>query len=238
MLTAAASAVCRRPSRSPRRRPAPGRITSAGGSRFAVGMSSSRPRRSPSTTGPTTLYGAPSSSAAPRHVALRQQVPDPARRDRVAALLDQLHDLGLELRPGRSSGRVAGRAVAEAEVRADAHRPRAQRAGQHLLAEVLGRLARELGGERNRDQLVHAELGDERRSSDRVVVRSCGGCSGRRTRSGCGSNVTTVGDEPALAGALDGGADHPPVAAGGPRRRCRARRRGRRPSAGTSASDL
>ena len=45
-----------------------------------------------------------------------------------------------------------------------------------------------------------------------MVVRSCGGCSGRRTRSGCGSKVATVDDEAALAGALDGRGDHPPVA--------------------------
>ena len=45
-----------------------------------------------------------------------------------------------------------------------------------------------------------------------VVVSSCGGCSGRRTRSGCGSNVTTVGPSPRSRARSTAERDHPPVA--------------------------
>ena len=89
--------------------------------------------RPPPPPGPSTLYGRPEQLGGARHVALGQQRPDPARRDRARrrarpARTTSVSNSGRD----REQGRVARRAVAEAEVRADAHRPRAQRAGKHL----------------------------------------------------------------------------------------------------------
>ena len=64
---------------------------------LAVGKPSSRPRRSPSTTVPSTMKGAPRQRRRALHLAGGDQRADPGRGDGLAVDLDQRHDAGLEL---------------------------------------------------------------------------------------------------------------------------------------------
>ena len=116
------------------RRARPGR---GGGSRFAVGIPSSRPRASPSTTVPSSTNGPPSSSRPRRDRARRDQVADPARGHGLAAALDQRHDRRLELGVRRAGSRRRRRRRARtgsSPPRSRAARPR--RPVQHVPAEL------------------------------------------------------------------------------------------------------
>ena len=81
--------------------------------------------------------------------------------------------------------------MAEAEVLADGHVIRTEALDQHGVDELRRRLNGEAVVERDHDELVDPERRDqlcldlERRSS-------FGAASGLTTRSGCGSNVSTV----------------------------------------------
>ena len=75
--------------------------------------------------------------------------------------LEQRHDARLEARPALEQLRVALRAVAEAEVLADADERRAEPLDEHLVDERLRRLRGERRVELDHDELVDAERRDE-----------------------------------------------------------------------------
>ena len=159
-------------------------------------MPSSRPRASPSTTVPSRMNGAPSSSAASATRPAATELADAARGDRLAGALDEGDDLGLELGLATQEVPRPRGAVPEAEVLPHAHVPRAEAAGEESRQNAVGLDHRELPRERDHDQLVHAELHRSGAAFTPVVVRSSGGSSGLRTRSGWGSNVTTLARVP------------------------------------------
>ena len=192
----------------------PGSPSPGAGAMLAVGMSSSRPRASPGTTSPSSGEGAPSSSAAAATSPAATSSPDAAGGDRRA----------VRARPAARPRSRTRRASAAASTSPRAPWPKrkfaptldvagAQHADEHLRAEVLGCHLRELLREGDREQLVGSQPGDDRRPSRRWSVSSCGGSSGCRTRSGCGSKVTTHRPQPVLAcRASTAVADHAPVA--------------------------
>ena len=76
----------------------------------------------------------------------------------------QLHALDREPEPGAELGEhrdVARGPVAEGEVAPDHDRGGVQALDQHLVGELGGRHAGELGGERQHEERVDAQLGDE-----------------------------------------------------------------------------
>src|SRR3954453_16192305 len=100
---------------------------------FAVGMPSSRPRRSPATTSPSNRNGPPRNwlalSSSPAAASPRMWLPltasppplrdgpaDLARVDRLPLHLDERHHARLELGPGAEKGGVACRLLPEPEV--------------------------------------------------------------------------------------------------------------------------
>ena len=231
MLTAAGRRRCRRPSRAPRRCPPPG----GSRPRAVRGWRSACPARgrgaSPSTTGPASRYGAPSSSAAPATSPsasrLLIRLDETSRRRAATSSTTSVSNSGR----ARSRSASPARAVAEAEVRAHAHATaRPARATSTSSQKSSADLPRELGGERDRHQLVHAEPGHELDLRGRWWSAAAAGRSGRRTRSGCGSNVTTVAPMPVLAGAIDALRDHLPVPAVHPVEGAERERRPSRPA--------
>jgi hypothetical protein len=116
--------------------------------------------------------------------------------------------------------------VTEAEVGADAHGPCVQCPGQDLLAEVIGGLTGELRRERNRDQLVHAQRGDQ---LDLLVRggQQPGRLVGAQHLERMGIERHHGRREATRASPLDGRTDHPPVpamhAVEGAERECAAR---------------
>ena len=110
---------------------------------LAVGMPSSRPRASPRTTGPSSWKGAPSSAPAaatsPAATSSGSCSRRPASPSCSTSATTSVSNSGRRAQQRR----VAGAPVAEAEVRAHAHLPGAERAGEHLVAEVLRAQLRE-----------------------------------------------------------------------------------------------
>ena len=146
---------------------------------LAVGMSSSRPRASPSTTGPAIAVRRPEQLGGARHVALGEQAPDPARGDRARRRARPAARPRSRTRAGRASRAASpARAVAEAEVRADAHRPRARARRRAPRAQKSSADCRESSAVKGSRP---ARPRRARRSSSifrSVVVSSCGGSLG------------------------------------------------------------
>ena len=124
-------------------------------------MPSVRPRLSPWTTSPSTMNGPPrkslAASTSPAATSPRMWLEDtvsPATSTsgttRVSNSLVRAQELG-----------VALGALAEAEVLADRHVAGAELADQHLLDEVLVVLLAERAVERDHDQLLDPEPGDQ-----------------------------------------------------------------------------
>ena len=125
-------------------------------------------------------------------VAGRDQRPDVAGGDDLAVDLDQRHHPRLEAAVGGQHLRVAGGAVAEAEVLPHRHVGRPQPLDQHVVDE----LRRALGGElRRRTRSPPAPAPRARSISSALrsrLVSSLGVAWGRITASGWGSKVSTV----------------------------------------------
>lgn len=106
---------------------------------------------------------------------------DPARRADLAAPFDPLdpaHAEAIVLAERRQGLGIAGALVAEAEVGADHHVARAEPAGEDVVDELLRRLPHQERGEREREQVLDPELGQEARLDPE------GGQPGRRARRG------------------------------------------------------
>ena len=116
---------------------------------------------------------------------------DVARGDDLAVDLDQRHDPRLEPPVRGQHLGIAGRAVSEPEVLPHRHARRVQPLDQDVVDELRRRLVGEPVVERDHDQLVDAERPISSALASRLVS-SFGAASGRTTRSGCGSNVSTV----------------------------------------------
>ena len=107
--------------------------------------------------------------------AARDEAADVARADDLAVDLEQRDDARLEAPVRAQQLRVALRAVAEAEVLADADERRAEPLDEHLVDELLRALRRERRVELDHDELLDAERGDElglaleRRQQPRLV---------------------------------------------------------------------
>jgi hypothetical protein len=84
-------------------------------------------------------------------------------RDDLSVELDELGDAGLERILGLQQRGVAARPMAEAEVLPHRHAPRAEPLDELAGDEVLGRLLGALAVERDHDELLDAELGDQLR---------------------------------------------------------------------------
>src|SRR5919108_4470980 len=95
------------------------------------------------------------------HVTCQNEPTNVARGDRLAGPLHERHHPRLELRPGAEELGRALRALAEAEVLAHGHALCAEPAGQHVDGELLRAERRELAVERDHDELLDAETGDQ-----------------------------------------------------------------------------
>ena len=141
---------------------------------FAVGMPSSRPRLSPSTTSPSNRNGPPRNSRRRRHLAGGHEAADVASRRPSRRPPPRAAPRASRTRVAtRSMLRVALGALAEAEVLADRDLLRAQLLHQDLLDELLGAALGEVAVERDHHELLHAEPGDQV-ALDRERVSSFG----------------------------------------------------------------
>ena len=95
------------------------------------------------------------------HIARCHQGADARAGHGLALELHEGHDAGVELRVGGEHGHVAPGAPSEAEVLPHRHLGRAELLHQDLLDELLGVLGREVVVERDHDQLLDSEAGDQ-----------------------------------------------------------------------------
>ena len=112
------------------------------------------------------------------HVARGDQLPDPARGDGLAVVLDQRHHLGLELRPRPQQVGVAARPWPKRKFAPTLTLPAPSAPASTSSQKSSARASRELGGERDRDHLVDPELGHQ------VRLRVGGGQQLRRVARG------------------------------------------------------
>ena len=150
-----------------------------------------RPRLSPCSTGPSIANGVAEQRARVLERAARDEAADVARADDLPVDLEQRHDARLEAPDGPQQLRVALRAVAEAEVLADADERRAEPPDEHLVDERL-RAAR-ANDASNSITTSSSTPSDATSSALRSsVVSSRGSCPGATTAVGCGSKVSTA----------------------------------------------
>ena len=98
----------------------------------------------------------------------------------------------LEALVGAQQVGVALRLVAEAEVLADRHVRRAERADEHVVDELLRAARGELAVERDHDELLRRRASRRAAALRRRSVSRRGAAPGCTTAVGCGSNVSTV----------------------------------------------